>query len=768
MPNGHTLLSPELQAALASARNKCFELKHEYMTMEHLFWGLLQDAQVSGALKYLKVDIEVLKQKLDNFFQSLENKTKREEKPDEVMPLDIPQTISFQRTMERAVLHVVNSQRNSIKPEHVFVAIFAETNSYLVKILSDLGVTRELVVMYFAHECGGSLGVLQGENADPVKAQNALNELVQAGMVVDLTALATAGKFDPLIGREPELESVMRTLSRRRKNNPLLVGEPGVGKTAIVEGLAQRIVGGQVPDSLKGSKLFAIDIATLLAGTRYRGDFEERLKFVIEQFRRMPNSIVFIDEIHTITGAGSTTSSNVDAAGMLKPYLATGELKCIGATTYKEFENLFGQDKALERRFQKIDVPEPSIEDTVQILKGLKGHYEKHHGVEYTNEALKQAVILGDKYIRDRFLPDKAIDVLDEAGAGNKLLPEKEREKVINVKTIERVVSKIAKVPLEAVTVSEKNSLATLDTDLKANVFGQDEAIDIVVRAVRTARAGVREEFRPIGSWLFAGPTGCGKTELAKQLAQALGIGLVRIDMSEYSQEFTVSGLIGASAGYIGYQEGGKLTEAVIRNPHSVVLLDEIEKAHKGIYDILLQVMDHGTLTDNRGRKADFRNAILVMTSNVGSADLVAPVIGFGAEKALPDSNHNKALERHFAPEFRNRLDAIVNFKPLTEELVARIVGKFIEQYRRQVASKGVKLIVTEPAKLWLARTGYDPKMGARPMARIVKREICDPMVNEMLFGKLQNGGEIMFGIKDEKLLFKVKPSVGSAAHSEI
>ncbi len=767
MPSFSRPLEESLHRAVAYANQR----KHEYATLEHLLLSLTDDDDAAGVMRACDVDLIALKKSLANYLDvelaSLIVDDEEDAKP----------TAGFQRVIQRAVIHVQSSGREEVTGANVLVAIFSERESHAAYFLQEQDMTRYDAVNFIAHgiakKAGASepkavKGATNGTTEDDAEKPNTKTggEALEA-YCVDLNEKARQGKVDPLIGRATEVERTIQILCRRTKNNPLLVGEPGVGKTAIAEGLARKIITNQVPEVLAGATIFSLDMGALLAGTRYRGDFEERVKQVVKELENHPNAVLFIDEIHTVIGAGATSGGAMDASNLLKPALASGSLRCMGSTTYKEFRQHFEKDRALVRRFQKIDVNEPTIEDTIKILKGIKTYYEDFHKLKYTNEAIKVAVELSAKYITDRKLPDKAIDVIDEAGAGQMLLPENRRKKVLGVKEIEAVVAKIARIPPKSVSKSDTEALKELETDLKRAVFGQDDAIAQLSSAMKLARAGLRDADKPIGSFLFSGPTGVGKTEAAKQLAQTLGIEMIRFDMSEYMERHTVSRLIGAPPGYVGYDQGGQLTDAVDQHPHAVVLLDEIEKAHQDVYNILLQVMDHGVLTDSNGKKVDFRNVILIMTTNAGASDAQRQSIGFGRGKVLGEEE--AALKRLFTPEFRNRLDAVVAFKPLTPEIIRMVVQKFVMQMEAQLADRNVTIELTDDAADWLAKNGFDELYGARPLGRVIQEHIKKPLADDILFGRLVRGGHVKIILKDSKIDFEIestpeKPGKGSAA----
>ncbi len=730
--------SQNLDEALHRAIALATERDHELATLEHLLLALTDDRDAAAVMRACNVDIELLRRQLYEFIEN-ELANLKLENDDQAKP-----TASFQRVIQRAVIHVQSSGREEVTGANVLVALFAERESHAAHFLQAQDMTRFDAVNYISHGLAKRPGESQpktprGASEEPPesgKAQSALE-----AYCVDLNAKARQGKIDPLIGREAEVERSIQVLCRRRKNNPLLVGDPGVGKTAIAEGLALKIVDEKVPEVLAESTIYALDMGSLLAGTRYRGDFEERIKAVLKELEEHEDAILFIDEIHTVVGAGATSGGAMDASNLLKPALQSGGLRCMGSTTYKEFRQHFEKDRALARRFQKIDVAEPSKEDTIEILKGLQPYFEEHHKLKYTDDAIRSAAELSAKYMTDRKLPDKAIDVIDEAGARQMLFPEDERRKVIDTDQIEEVVAKMARIPPRSVSKSDTDRLQKLGEDLRRVVFGQDEAIDQLAAAIKLSRAGLREPEKPIGSYLFAGPTGVGKTEVAKQLALAMGVELVRFDMSEYMERHTVSRLIGAPPGYVGFDQGGLLTDAIDQNPHCVLLLDEIEKAHAEIFNILLQVMDNGQLTDTNGRKVDFRNVIIIMTTNAGASDAAKFAIGFAGGKKTDETD--AAIRRLFTPEFRNRLDAIIHFAGLSAPIVNRIVEKFVLQLEAQLADRGVTFELSEDATRWLAERGFDDEMGARPLARIIQEHVKKPIADEILFGKLKDGGVV-------------------------
>jgi ATP-dependent Clp protease ATP-binding subunit ClpA len=727
--------------------------KHEYATLEHLLLSLVDDEDAAAVMRACDVDLQALRTTLTNYVDT-ELRSLVVDDGEDAKP-----TAGFQRVIQRAVIHVQSSGREEVTGANVLVAIFSERESHAAYFLQEQDMTRYDAVNYIAHGIAKKAGAAE---AKPVKgADDEDKPTVKTGgealeaYCVNLNEKAKQGKVDPLIGRAMEVERCIQILCRRTKNNPLLVGDPGVGKTAIAEGLARKIVNSQVPDVLAGSTIFSLDMGALLAGTRYRGDFEERVKQVVKELENHPDAILFIDEIHTVIGAGATSGGAMDASNLLKPALASGSLRCMGSTTYKEFRQHFEKDRALVRRFQKIDVNEPTIEDTIKILKGLKTYYEEFHKLRYTNDAIKAAVELSAKYISDRKLPDKAIDIIDEAGASQMLLPEGKRKKTIGLKEVEAVVAKIARIPPKSVSKSDTEALKQLESDLKRAVYGQDNAIEQLSAAMKMARAGLRDPNKPIGCYLFSGPTGTGKTETARQLAATLGIELLRFDMSEYMERHTVSRLIGAPPGYVGFDQGGLLTDAVDQHPHAVVLLDEIEKAHPDVFNILLQVMDHGALTDSNGKKIDFRNVVLIMTTNAGASDAQRNSIGFGRGKA--EDEVDEALKRLFTPEFRNRLDAIVQFRSLTPEIIRQVVQKFVMQLEAQLADRHVTIETSDEAADWLAKNGFDELYGARPLARVIQENIKKPLADEILFGKLVKGGHVRVVLKDAKLAFEIE-----------
>ena len=761
------MLSRDLEKSLHRALGYASDRNHEYATLEHLLFALLEDQDAISVLKACGVEIDKLakdvKRYLDDELSNLVVEGDDDPKP----------TASFQRVVQRAAIHVQSSGRQEVTGANVLVAMFSERESHAIYFLQEQDMSRFDAVNYISHGIAKVPGrsderSVHGADGDDTGGDSTKS----AGEALDtycvnLNMRASDGKIDPLIGREAEIERTIQVLCRRRKNNPLYVGDSGVGKTAIAEGLAKRIHDEEVPDVLKGATIFALDMGALLAGTRYRGDFEERLKAVVAELEKHEDAVLFIDEIHTVIGAGATSGGSMDASNLLKPALQGGSLKCIGSTTYKEYRSYFEKDRALARRFQKIDVPEPSVEDAVKILRGLKPYYEKHHRVRYTAAAIRTAVELASKYINDRKLPDKAIDVIDEVGAAQKLLPESRRKKLITVKDVEVVVAKIARIPPKSVSRSDKDSLQNLARDLRTVVFGQDRAIEALASSIKLARAGLREPDKPIGSYLFSGPTGVGKTEVARQLAITMGIELTRFDMSEYMERHSVSRLIGAPPGYVGFDQGGLLTDAIDQNPHSVLLLDEIEKAHPDVFNILLQIMDHGRLTDHNGKSVDFRNVILIMTTNAGAADMAKPAIGF--ERSVRVGEDEEAIKRMFTPEFRNRLDSTIPFSSLPKDVVLRVVDKFIMQLEAQLEDRNVTFELTGEARHWLCRKGYDEAYGARPLARVIQENIKKPLADEILFGKLAKGGVVQVDVtKDEdKLTFVIQAAPPKGAQAK-
>ena len=739
------MIAQELEVSLHLAFVEARQKRHEFITVEHLLLAMLDNASAAQVLRACGVNIEELRQVVATFVN--------EHTPTVagIGEVDTQPTVGFQRVIQRAILHVQSTNKKEVSGANILAALFGEKDSHAVHFLTERSINRLDVVNYIAH------GLAKNEVANPAQPHGDTESEQQTGedsmlksYTLDLNAQALAGKIDPLIGRDLELERVIQTLCRRRKNNPLLVGEAGVGKTAIAEGLARRIVEGDVPDILKDARVYSLDMGALLAGTKYRGDFEQRLKAVLKELNNAPNAVLFIDEIHTLIGAGAASGGTMDASNLLKPALSNGQLKCIGATTYKEYRGIFEKDHALSRRFQKVDVPEPSVEQTIAILRGLKTRFEEHHSVKYSAAALSSAAELSSRFINDRHLPDKAIDVLDEAGAAQRILPKSKQKKVVGKHEIEEIIAKIARIPTRTVSHDDRNALKNLDRDLKATVFGQDKAIDALARAIKMSRSGLGSPQKPIGSFLFSGPTGVGKTEVARQLAYSMGMPLHRFDMSEYMERHAVSRLIGAPPGYVGFEQGGLLTEAITKQPHAVLLLDEIEKAHPDIFNILLQVMDHGTLTDNNGRKADFRNVVIIMTTNAGAEALNKVQIGF--TKTATSGDEMADIKRMFTPEFRNRLDAIVSFAPLDHEVILRVVDKFLMQLEEQLHEKKVEAVFTDALKDYLAEHGFDPKMGARPMSRLIQDTIRSALADELLFGKLASGGKVIVDMKDGKV----------------
>jgi ATP-dependent Clp protease ATP-binding subunit ClpA len=758
-------LEQTLHRALSLAGAK----KHEFATLEHLLFALTEDQDAIAVMRACNVDVEKLRQRLGNFIdeelRGLVAGVSQDAKP----------TLSFQRAVQRALFHVQSSGREEVTGANVLVAIFSERESHAVHFLQEQDMTRLDAVSYISHGVAkaptrNERRPVRGADSDveqraerserSERDRNAAKEKeALTAYCVNLNEKAKAGKIDALIGREAEIERTIQILCRRTKNNPLYVGDPGVGKTAIAEGLARRIVRGEVPEILKDATIYALDMGSLLAGTRYRGDFEERLKQVMQELESQPGSILFIDEMHTVIGAGATSGGAMDASNLLKPALASGALRCIGSTTYKEFRSYIEKDRALLRRFQKIDVNEPSLPDAVKILKGIKTYYEQHHGVRYTEDAIKAAVELSAKYINDRKLPDKAIDVIDEVGAAELMKPESKRRKTIGVKEVEAIVAKIARIPPKSVSREDKESLRNLDAELKRVVYGQDEAIDALASAIKLARAGLREPEKPIGNYLFSGPTGVGKTEVARQLAHIMGVELIRFDMSEYMERHSVSRLIGAPPGYVGFDQGGLLTDAVDQHPHCVLLLDEIEKAHGDLFNILLQVMDHGKLTDNNGKHVDFRNVVLIMTTNAGASEMSKQAIGFG--RGMKEGEDEEAIKKLFTPEFRNRLDAVIPFAALSPDVINRVVDKFVAQLEGQLADRNVTIALTDEARAWLAERGYDKLYGARPLGRVIQENIKKPLADELLFGQLAKGGHVLVKVAEDKLAFEFTADKG-------
>ncbi len=743
------MLSKDLEMTLSNAFQAARLKRHEFMTVEHLLLALLDNAEAVEVLQACSADLVVLRKELSDFIEDSTPKLPRKDNK------DTQPTLGFQRVLQRAVFHVQSSGKKEVTGANVLVAVFGERESQAVFFLDKQNVARLDVVNYISHGISKAdndnnmdFSATDDDDGDSAPAKKPLE-----AYTVNLNEQALQGKIDPLIGRALEIERTLQILCRRRKNNPLFVGEAGVGKTAIVEGLARLIVGGKVPEVLSGSTVYALDMGALLAGTKYRGDFEKRLKMVLVQLRKEHNAILFIDEIHTIIGAGAASGGSMDASNLIKPVLSSGEMRCIGSTTYQEYRGIFEKDRALSRRFQKIDVQEPSVEETVQILHGLKSRFEEHHDIKYARQALRAAAELSARYINDRHLPDKAIDVIDEAGARQRLQTPSKRKKIINVGDIESIVAKIARIPPKNVSLSDKDSLRSLERDLKMVVYGQDAAIGVLSTCIKMARSGLGNPEKPMGSFLFAGPTGVGKTEVTRQLARIMGIELIRFDMSEYMERHTVSRLIGAPPGYVGYDQGGLLTEAINKQPHAVLLLDEIEKAHPDVFNLLLQVMDHGTLTDTNGRKVDFRNIVIVMTTNAGAEQMSRNSIGFSVQDHSTDGS--EAIKRTFSPEFRNRLDAIVQFSALSPSIISQVVDKFIIELEGVLESKQVALEVDEAARNWLAKRGYDRVMGARPMSRLIQEKIKKPLAEELLFGKLEKGGQLKVSMLNEELVLE-------------
>jgi ATP-dependent Clp protease ATP-binding subunit ClpA len=746
------MIAQELEVSLHLAFVEARQKRHEFITVEHLLLAMTDNPSAAHVLRACGADLDELRAVI----------SKHIEKHTPCIPgdgdVDTQPTLGFQRVIQRAILHVQSTNRKEVNGANILIALFGEKESHAVYFLNQRGISRLDVVNYVAHGINKPVEAQQATpktaNETDTEADKSIESALQS-YTLDLNAHALAGKIDPLIGRDSELERVIQTLCRRRKNNPLLVGEAGVGKTAIAEGLARRITEGNVPDILKDAHVYALDMGALLAGTKYRGDFEQRLKAVLKELKDAPNAVLFIDEIHTLIGAGAASGGTMDASNLLKPALSNGVLKCIGATTYQEYRGIFEKDSALSRRFQKVDVAEPSVEQTIEILKGLKSRFEDHHSIKFSAAAITSAAELSARFINDRHLPDKAIDVLDEAGAAQRILPKSKQKKVVGKHEIEEIISKIARIPTRTVSYDDRNALKNLDRDLKATVFGQEKAIDVLARAIKMSRSGLGNPQKPIGSFLFSGPTGVGKTEVAKQLAFIMGMPLQRFDMSEYMERHAVSRLIGAPPGYVGFDQGGLLTEAISKQPHCVLLLDEIEKAHPDIFNILLQVMDHGTLTDNNGRKADFRNVVIIMTTNAGADALNKTQIGF--TKTASSGDEMIDIKRMFTPEFRNRLDAIVSFASLDKNVILRVVDKFLMQLEEQLHEKKVEVIFTEVLKDYLADNGFDPLMGARPMARLIQDTIRSALADELLFGRLANGGKVTVSVNAGKveLLFE-------------
>ncbi|MEI7574880.1 MAG: ATP-dependent Clp protease ATP-binding subunit ClpA [Methylotenera sp.] len=757
------MIAQELEVSLHMAFMDARQKRHELITVEHLLLAMIDNPTAAEVMRACGAKLEILRTELNQY---IDEHTPTVNGQDDV---DTQPTLGFQRVIQRAMLHVQSSGKKEVTGANVLVAIFGEKDSHAVFFLHQQGVTRLDVVNFISHGVSKIAETSKSEGVDQEVDAEATPNGALENYTLNLNVQVAAGKIDPLIGRGPELERVVQTLCRRRKNNPLLVGEAGVGKTAIAEGLARRIVEKDIPDVLANATVYSLDLGALLAGTKYRGDFEQRLKAVMKQLAEKPEAILFIDEIHTLIGAGSASGGTLDASNLLKPALSNGTLKCIGATTYQEYRGVFEKDHALARRFQKIDVAEPSVAETIEILKGLKSRFETHHNVKYAVSALTTAAELSAKYINDRHLPDKAIDVIDEAGAAQRILPKSKQKKVIGNKEIEDIIAKIARIPPKNISSDDRSALKTLDRDLKSVVFGQDKAIEVLTSAVKMARSGLGQSNKPIGNFLFSGPTGVGKTEVAKQLAYIMGIELIRFDMSEYMERHAVSRLIGAPPGYVGFEQGGLMTEAITKHPYCVLLLDEIEKAHPDIFNILLQVMDHGTLTDNNGRKADFRNVTIIMTTNAGAENLSKANMGFTNAKQMGDEQAD--IKRLFTPEFRNRLDATVSFAPLSQDIIIRVVDKFLIQLEDQLHDKKVEATFSDALKTYLGKKGFDPLMGARPMARLIQDTIRKALADELLFGKLANGGNVHVDIdaNDEvKLIFADDKAPSESALAEV
>jgi len=755
------MLNRELEVTLNLAFKEARTKRHEFMTVEHLLLALLDNEAAATVLRACGANMDKLRRDLHEFIDSTTPLIPQQDEERETQP-----TLGFQRVLQRAVFHVQSSGKREVTGANVLVAIFSEQESQAVFLLKQQSVARIDVVNFIAHGISKVPGTnerdQEQDQPDEEGGETTASNHPLEAYASNLNELARQGRIDPLVGRENEVERVAQILARRRKNNPLLVGEAGVGKTAIAEGLAKRIVDGQVPDLLADSVVYSLDLGALLAGTKYRGDFEKRFKGLLHELRKRPHAVLFIDEIHTIIGAGAASGGVMDASNLLKPLLSSGEIRCIGSTTFQEFRGIFEQDRALARRFQKVDVVEPSVEDTFGILRGLKARFEQHHGIEYSDEALRAAADLAARYINDRHMPDKAIDVIDEAGAFQRLQPESKRVQRIEVAQVEDIVAKIARIPPKTVNTSDKELLRNLERDLKLTVFGQDMAIDSLSTAIKLSRAGLKSPDKPVGSFLFAGPTGVGKTEVARQLAKALGIELIRFDMSEYMERHTVSRLIGAPPGYVGFDQGGLLTEAITKTPHCVLLLDEIEKAHPEVFNLLLQVMDHGTLTDNNGRKADFRNVIVILTTNAGAETASRASIGFTLQDHSTDAM--EVIKKSFTPEFRNRLDTIIQFGRLSHETIKSIVDKFLTELQAQLEDKRVQLEVSDAARGWLATNGYDPQMGARPMGRLIQDKIKRPLAEEILFGELaEHGGVVHIDLKGDELAFEYETTAEPA-----
>ena len=760
------MLSKELEYCLNAAFKEARAQRHEFITVEHLLLALLDVPSVTDVLKACGASVDNLRRELSDYIRETTPLVESEDP-------DVQPTLGFQRVLQRAVFHIQSSGKKEVTGLNVLVAIFGEKESHAVYLLGRHGVSRLDIVNYISHGISkihedDTREVPTDAGEDEEEGQSRPGRTALETYTSNLNQLAREGKLDPLIGREHEIERTVQILCRRRKNNPLFVGEAGVGKTALAEGLALMILEKKVPEVLEGATVYSLDMGALIAGTKYRGDFEKRLKNVMAELKKDPGAILFIDEIHTVIGAGAASGGVMDASNLIKPVLANGNLRCIGSTTYQEYRGIFEKDRALARRFQKIDVPEPSVEETARILKGLRHKFEEHHGVKYPNKVLDTAADLAARFINDRHLPDKAIDVIDEAGANMRLKPPAKRRRTVTVQDIEEIVAKIARIPAKSVSATDKESLRNLERDLKLVIYGQDKAIESLGSAIKMSRSGLGNEQKPIGSFLFAGPTGVGKTEVTRQLALIMGVELVRFDMSEYMERHTVSRLIGAPPGYVGFDQGGLLTEQILKHPHCVLLLDEIEKAHPEVFNLLLQVMDHGTLTDNNGRKADFRNVIVVMTTNAGAEDMARSGIGFTPPDVATDGM--QAIKRMFSPEFRNRLDGIIHFNALDTRTVAKVVDKFVIEMEEQLQAKGVSLAVDEAARKLLAERGYDPKMGARPMARLIQDTLKRPLAEELLFGRLAQGGHVRVSVRDGEFHMDIEPAtpkLPAPAHSE-
>jgi ATP-dependent Clp protease ATP-binding subunit ClpA len=746
------MISKELSETLGFAVREAKRRRHEYVCVEHLLFAILYDSEGIEIIENCGGNVETIKNELEMFFNE------RMESVPEDNEYVLQQTVGFQRVIQRAINHVRSAEKQQVEVSDILASIFQEKDSHAEYFLSSEGITRLDVLSYISHNVAkpvpkeGIDPFITTEKQDKKQTSDPLE-----AFTIDLVKYAAQGKLDPLIGRDLEMERTIQVLCRRRKNNPIFVGDPGVGKTAMAEGLAIRISEGSIPELLKNVRIYSLDLGGLLAGTKFRGDFEQRLKGVLSSLKKKKDAILFIDEIHTTVGAGATSRGSMDASNILKPALATGELRCIGSTTYEDYKNFFEKDRALSRRFEKIEILEPPVKETVQILKGLRSRYEEHHGIVYTDKALKAAAELSAKYINDRYLPDKAIDVIDEAGAFVRLSNSSQRKR-INPKDIENIVAKMARIPTVSVSTPDKTKLETLEEKIKAVVFGQDDAIKSLVTSIKRSRAGLGTPERPVGSFLFAGPTGVGKTEVSLQVARVLGVHFLRFDMSEYMEKHAVARLIGAPPGYIGFDQGGLLTDDIRKHPYSVLLFDEIEKAHPDMFNILLQVLDHATLTDNNGKKADFRNVIIMMTSNAGTREMSTQTIGFGDKQHDTKNKGKKAVENFFSPEFRNRLDGIIHFNPLNEDIMKKVVDKFIKELRGQLSNKRVTISLSSEARTWLAKNGHDPRYGARPLSRLIQTEIKDVLSDEILFGRLEKGGSVLIDVENSKLAFNYKP----------